>query len=113
EPIGVVAVITPWNWPVMLTMRMLAPVLAAGNVAVLKPAALTSAVTVAALAHLCADSELPEGVVGCVLGGKSVGRNLVEHRGVDMVGFTGSTAAGVDILRVNAPLVRPSVLELG
>src|SRR5699024_416807 len=68
EPIGVVAVITPWNWPVMLTMRMLAPVLAAGNVAVLKPAALTSAVTVAALAHLCADSELPEGVVGCVLG---------------------------------------------
>src|SRR5437762_1512938 len=86
EPVGVVAVITPWNWPLTLLVRSLAPALAAGNAAVVKPASLTSAVTVEALALLTAQPDLPDGILGCVLGsGAVVGDALVGHEGVEMI----------------------------
>src|SRR2546430_13897457 len=91
EPVGVVAVITPWNWPLTLLVRSLAPALAAGNAAVVKPASLTSAVTVEALALLAAQPDLPDGILGCVLGsGGVVGDALVGHDGVEMIAFTRS-----------------------
>src|SRR5205823_8263481 len=84
EPVGVVAVITPWNWPLTLLVRSLAPALAAGNAAIAKPASLTSAVTVEALRLLAEQPDLPPGIVTCVLGpGGVVGDALVGHEGVD------------------------------
>ena len=72
EPVGVVAVITPWNWPLTLLMRSLAPALAAGNSCVVKPASLTPAITVESLGLLAADPDLPGGILTCVLGAGSV-----------------------------------------
>src|SRR5215210_7918827 len=83
EPVGVVAVITPWNWPLTLLVRSLAPALAAGNAAVVKPASLTSAITVETLALLARQAALPPGILTCVLGpGAVVGDALVGHDGV-------------------------------
>jgi acyl-CoA reductase-like NAD-dependent aldehyde dehydrogenase len=113
EPVGVVAVITPWNWPVTLLVRSLAPALAAGNPCVVKPSVLTSAITVDVLA-LLAGADLPAGVLGCVLGpGARVGEALVRHPGVDMIAFTGETETGVSVMRHAAQGVRKVALELG
>jgi betaine-aldehyde dehydrogenase len=114
EPIGVVAVITPWNWPLTLLARSLAPALAAGNACVVKPASLTSAITVEALALLAENPELPEGVLGCVLGsGATVGDALVGHEGVDMIAFTGETTTGIQVMKRAAEGLRKVALELG
>lgn len=114
EPVGVVAVITPWNWPLTLLVRSLAPALAAGNACVVKPASLTCAITVEALALLDAQPELPEGVLTCVLGsGAVVGDRLVGHEGVDMIAFTGETGTGVQVMQRAAPGLRKVALELG
>ncbi len=114
EPLGVVAVITPWNWPLTLLMRSLAPALAAGNAVVVKPASLTSAVTVTALALLAADPDLPEGVLTCVLGsGAIVGDALVRDPRVEMVAFTGESGTGVGVMRNAADDLRKVSLELG
>ncbi len=114
EPCGVVAVITPWNWPLVLLVRSLAPALAAGNACVVKPASLTAAVTVETLALLATQPELPEGVLACVLGsGAVVGEQLVGHDGVDMVAFTGETETGIRVMRRAAQGLRKVALELG
>jgi betaine-aldehyde dehydrogenase len=114
EPVGVVAVITPWNWPLTLLVRSLAPALAAGNAAVVKPASLTSAVTVEALALLAAQPDLPDGVLGCVLGsGAVVGDALVGHDGVEMIAFTGETRTGIHVMKRAAEGLRKVALELG
>jgi betaine-aldehyde dehydrogenase len=114
EPVGVVAVITPWNWPLTLLTRSLAPALAAGNAVVAKPASLTSAVTVAALAPLADDPELPEGILGCVLGsGAVVGEALVRHPGVEMIAFTGESTTGIDVMKSAADRLKKVSLELG
>jgi acyl-CoA reductase-like NAD-dependent aldehyde dehydrogenase len=114
EPVGVVAVITPWNWPLTLLTRSLAPALAAGNAVVVKPASLTSAVTVAALAPLTADPELPEGIVSCVLGsGAVVGDALVKHPDVEMVAFTGASSTGIGVMKNAADRLKKVSLELG
>ncbi len=114
EPLGVVAVITPWNWPLTLLMRSLAPALAAGNTCVVKPASLTPAITVEALAHLAAVSELPDGVVTCVLGpGGVVGDALVGHPKVHMIAFTGESGTGINVMRRAAADLRKVALELG
>ena len=114
EPCGVVAVITPWNWPLVLLVRSLAPALAAGNACVVKPASLTSAVTIETLALLAAQPDLPEGVLGCVLGsGAVVGEELVGHGGVDMVAFTGETETGIRVMKRAAEGLRKVALELG
>jgi betaine-aldehyde dehydrogenase len=114
EPVGVVAVITPWNWPLTLLVRSLAPALAAGNATIVKPASLTSAITVEALALLAADDDLPAGTLGCVLGaGAVVGDALVGHDGVEMIAFTGETSTGIDVMKRAADGLRKVALELG
>jgi len=114
EPVGVVAVITPWNWPLTLLVRSLAPALAAGNACVVKPASLTSAVTVEATALLAAQPEMPDGIFGCVVGaGSVVGDALVGHDGVDMVAFTGESETGIHVMKRAAEGLRKVALELG
>lgn len=114
EPVGVVAVITPWNWPLVLLMRSLAPALAAGNTAIVKPASLTAGITVAALDLLAAEEELPADVLTCVVGsGSTIGDALVGHEAVDMIAFTGETSTGVHVMRRAAEGLRKVALELG
>lgn len=114
EPVGVVAVITPWNWPLTLLMRSLAPALAAGNACIVKPASLTPAITVEGLKLLAADPALPEGILTCLLGpGAIVGDALVSHSGVDMVAFTGESSTGVGVMHKAAEGLRKVALELG
>ncbi len=114
EPVGVVAVIVPWNWPVLLTLRELAPALAAGNTAIVKPA-LEAPLTIMRILGLTADDfELPKGVVNGVLGsGSVVGELLVSHPGVQMISFTGSVETGKRIMRSAAEHIKKVVLELG
>ena len=114
EPVGVVAVITPWNWPLTLLVRSLAPALAAGNASVVKPASITPAITVEALALLAEQPGLPEGILTCVLGpGSVVGEALVGHDGVDMIAFTGETETGIRVMKRAAEGLRKVALELG
>ena len=114
DPVGVVAIVTPWNWPLLLTVRALAPALAAGNACVVKPASVTSASIVHALRLLAAHPDLPGGALTCLLGsGARVGDALVGSAQMDMVAFTGDTSTGVQVMqRAAEQLVRVS-LELG
>jgi len=114
EPVGVVAVITPWNWPLTLLVRSLVPALAAGNTTVVKPASITPAISVEALALLARQPGLPDGVLTCVLGsGTTVGESLVGHDGVDMIAFTGETDTGIRVMKRAADGLRKVALELG
>ena len=114
EPVGVVAVITPWNWPLTLLIRSLVPALAAGNATVVKPASITPAITVEALALLAEQPDLPTGILTCVLGsGGVVGEALVGHDGVDMIAFTGETETGIRVMKRAAEGLRKVALELG
>jgi betaine-aldehyde dehydrogenase len=112
EPVGVVAGITPWNFPLWQAVWKLAPALAAGNTVVIKPAENTP-LSVTRLAELAADV-LPAGALNVVHGRGSVaGAALVAHPGVDMVSFTGSTAAGRAIARLAGDAPKKVLLELG
>ena len=112
EPIGVIAGIVPWNYPQTLSSFKYAPALAAGNTIVLKPSPETVLDSyVFAEAVIAAD--LPPGVINVVPGGRELGAYLVQHRDVDKVAFTGSTAAGRQIAEVCGRLLRPVSLELG
>jgi len=93
EPIGVVGLVTPWNFPIAIPAWKAAPALAFGDTVVLKPAPQTPAVA-AAMAQVLQDSGLPHGVFNLVLGDVDAGRALVAHPGVDAISFTGSQAAG-------------------
>lgn len=112
EPVGVVAAITPWNYPQPLAAMKLAPALAAGCTVVLKPAPET-ALDAFAFAEAALEAGLPAGVVNVVPAGRETSAYLVEHPGVDKVAFTGSTAAGRAIGEVCGRLLRPVTLELG
>ncbi|MCK8673012.1 aldehyde dehydrogenase [Rhodococcus sp. HM1] len=112
EPVGVVAAITPWNYPQPLAAMKLAPALAAGCTVVLKPAPET-ALDAFAFADAAVEAGLPEGVLSVVPAGREAGAYLVSHPGVDKVAFTGSTAAGRAIGEVCGRLLRPVTLELG
>jgi betaine-aldehyde dehydrogenase len=113
EPVGVCALITPWNYPLLQISWKLAPALAAGNTAVIKPSELTPLSTVA-LAVLCEEAEVPPGVVNLVLGqGGTAGQALVAHPGVDLISFTGGLATGERIMAEAARGVRRVALELG
>ena len=112
EPVGVVAGITPWNFPLWQAVWKLAPALAAGNTVVIKPAENTP-LSVTRLAELAADV-LPAGTLNVIHGRGSVaGAALVAHPGVDMVTFTGSTAAGRAIARLAGDAPKKVLLELG
>ncbi|MXW46035.1 MAG: aldehyde dehydrogenase family protein [Gammaproteobacteria bacterium] len=114
EPMGVVAVISPWNWPISLLVRDLAPALAAGNAVLSKPASQTAGISIEILSLLVECEGLPEGVVGMLTGsGGSVGQAIVEHPGVDMLAFTGDGATGKGIARDAAATVKKVALELG
>jgi len=113
EPLGVVGVIVPWNFPMPIAGWGLAPALAAGNTVVLKPAELTP-LTALRLAELALDAGLPEGVFTVVTGkGSVVGQRLVEHPAVRKVCFTGSTEVGKQIMAGCAAQVKRLTLELG
>jgi aldehyde dehydrogenase (NAD+)/phenylacetaldehyde dehydrogenase len=112
EPIGVVAAITPWNFPLVLAMWKIAPALAAGCTVVLKPAPETplSALRLVELAKLAG---LPDGVLSVVTGGAATGGALASHPKIAKVAFTGSTATGQSILQASVPDLKRVTLELG
>jgi aldehyde dehydrogenase (NAD+) len=112
KPVGVVGAVVPWNFPQVLTMFKLAPLLAAGCTVVIKPSPETVLDSLL-LAEAIIEAGLPAGVVNIVPGGRDLGAYLVEHPGVDKVAFTGSTAAGRMIARRCGELLRPVTLELG
>jgi len=113
EPLGVVGVIVPWNYPMPIAAWSFAPALAAGNAVLLKPAEATP-LTALRLAELAVQAGLPEGVF-TVLPGEGVvtGARLVEHPDVAKIGFTGSTAVGKQIMAICAQQVKRLTLELG
>ncbi|WP_171163436.1 aldehyde dehydrogenase family protein [Streptomyces sp. I05A-00742] len=109
EPLGVVAAVVPWNYPLLMAVWRFAPALAAGNTVVVKPAETTPDSALLAARH--ADEVLGPGVLGTVPGGRDTGRRLVGHEGVDAVAFTGSRAGGLDVAARAG--VRRVSLELG
>ncbi len=113
EPLGVVGLIVPWNFPLLIASWKVAPALAAGNAVVLKPAELTP-LTALELERIALEAGLPEGVVNVVVGpGRTCGQRLVEHPDVAKVAFTGSTEVGRGIAAGAAETIKRVTLELG
>jgi acyl-CoA reductase-like NAD-dependent aldehyde dehydrogenase len=113
EPLGVVALITPWNFPLTIASWKLAPALAAGNTVVLKPAELTP-LTALEFERIALEAGIPDGVVNVVVGpGSTAGARLVEHPDVAKVAFTGSTEVGRRIAAGAAATIKRVTLELG
>jgi betaine-aldehyde dehydrogenase len=111
EPIGVVAQVTPWNYPLMMAIWKIAPALAAGNTLVIKPSDTTPASTLL-LGELC-NEFFPPGVVNVVMGDRDTGRALVEHPVPRMVSITGSVRAGIEVAASAARDLKKAHLELG
>jgi acyl-CoA reductase-like NAD-dependent aldehyde dehydrogenase len=113
EPLGVVGLIVPWNFPLNIASWKLGPALACGNTVVLKPAELTP-LSALRLAELILEAGIPEGVVNVVVGkGSVVGQRLVEHPDVAKIGFTGSTEVGRSVMAGAAGTIKRVTLELG
>ena len=113
EPLGVVGLIVPWNFPLNIASWKVGPALACGNTIVLKPAELTP-LTALRLGELALDAGIPEGVLNVVSGkGSVVGQRLIEHPGVAKIGFTGSTEVGQHVMRGAAETIKRVTLELG
>jgi phenylacetaldehyde dehydrogenase len=112
EPVGVVALVLPWNFPFMIAAWKLAPSLAAGCTVVIKPAEQTP-LTALRLAALCQEAGIPDGVVNVLTGDGRTGAALAAHPGVAKVSFTGSTQVGRSVMAAAAPTVKRLTLELG
>jgi acyl-CoA reductase-like NAD-dependent aldehyde dehydrogenase len=113
EPLGVVGLITPWNFPLAIASWKLAPALAAGNTVVLKPAELTP-LTALRFGAIALEAGIPQGVVNVVVGpGRTCGQRLVEHPDVAKIAFTGSTEVGRSIAAAAAQTIKRVTLELG
>jgi acyl-CoA reductase-like NAD-dependent aldehyde dehydrogenase len=113
EPIGVVAAIVPWNFPLLLTSWKVGPALAAGNTVIIKPASQTP-LTALALADIACELGVPPGVINVVTGpGSTVGQMLVQHPGIDKIAFTGDTTTGKAIMKGSAETLKRITLELG
>ena len=113
EPVGVVAAIVPWNFPLLLTAWKVAPALACGNTVIIKPASQTP-LTALALAEAAVEAGLPAGVLNVITGpGASVGQMIVDHPGIDKIAFTGDTSTGKQIMRGSAESLKRITLELG
>ncbi|MBC9730931.1 aldehyde dehydrogenase family protein [Streptomyces sp. TRM68367] len=113
EPVGVCAMNTPWNYPLLQASWKIAPALAAGNTFVIKPSEITPLTTVA-LIELLAEAGLPVGVANIVTGpGHTVGARLAEHPDVDLISFTGGLVSGTKVAQAAAPSVKKVALELG
>jgi acyl-CoA reductase-like NAD-dependent aldehyde dehydrogenase len=114
EPVGVIGFITPWNLPTIMTAVKLAPALAVGNTCVLKPPSINSAIGLKFAHVLSQVPGLPKGVVNIVTGsGSEAGAALASHTEIDLIGFTGSSETGKEILALAAPTVKKCVMELG
>jgi acyl-CoA reductase-like NAD-dependent aldehyde dehydrogenase len=113
EPLGVVGLITPWNFPMNIASWKLAPALACGNTLVLKPAEITP-LTALRLGEIALEAGIPEGVVHVVVGpGRVVGQRLIEHPGVRKIAFTGSTEVGRKVMQGASGTIKRVTLELG
>ncbi|WP_406193660.1 aldehyde dehydrogenase family protein [Streptomyces sp. NBC_01017] len=112
RPIGVVAAITPYNFPLILAGSKMAPALAAGNTVVHKPAEETP-LSALYMAELFKRAGVPDGVVNVVTGGPAAGEALLRHSGVDKVAFTGSTAVGRRVAALAGESLKPVTMELG
>ena len=113
EPLGVVGLIVPWNFPLNIASWKVGPALACGNTVVLKPAELTP-MTAIRLAELALEAGIPEGVFNVVVGpGRIVGERLIQHPDVAKIGFTGSTEVGAGVMRGAAATIKRVTLELG
>ena len=113
EPVGVVAAIVPWNFPLLLAAWKVAPALACGNAVILKPASQTP-LTALALGRIAIEAGLPPGVLNVITGpGSTVGQAIVEHPGIDKIAFTGDTSTGKAIMRSAAGTLKRITLELG
>jgi aldehyde dehydrogenase (NAD+) len=112
EPIGVVGLIIPWNFPLLLASWKLGPALACGNTVVLKPAEQTP-LTALRFGELAIEAGLPPGVLNILTGGPETGKAIVRHPGIDKIAFTGSTAVGKEIMRSSADTLKRVTLELG
>jgi acyl-CoA reductase-like NAD-dependent aldehyde dehydrogenase len=113
EPLGVVGLIVPWNFPLNIASWKLGPALACGNTVVLKPAELTP-LSALRLGELCLEADIPDGVVNVLPGkGSVVGRRLIEHPDVAKIGFTGSTEVGRTVMQGAARTIKRVTLELG
>ena len=113
EPVGVVGLIVPWNFPAMLASWKLGPALAAGNTVILKPASYTP-LTAIRLGELALEAGIPAGVLNVVTGpGPSVGAAIAGHPGVDKVALTGETSTGQEVMRLAAGNIKKVSLELG
>src|SRR5829696_5519275 len=113
EPIGVVGLIVPWNFPLLMASWKVAPALAAGNTAILKPASY-SPLTAIRLAELALEAGIPPGVLNVVTGpGGTAGASIAAHPGIGKVAFTGETTTGQEIMRLASGNVKKISLELG
>ena len=112
EPVGVVGMIVPWNFPLLLASWKVGPALACGNTIVWKPASLTPLTTLR-FGELAVEAGLPAGVLNILTGPSEVGRAMVRHPGIDKIAFTGSTEVGKDIMRSAADSMKRLTLELG
>lgn len=113
EPVGVVAAIIPWNFPMAAAAWKVAPALAAGNAIILKPSPYTPA-TAVMMAQICADAGVPPGIFNVVTGpANEIGAALVAHPKVDKIAFTGSTCVGQQVMRDSAETLKRLTLELG
>src|SRR5262249_10212528 len=112
EPVGVCALITPWNWPINQIAAKVAPALAAGCTVVLKPSEVAP-LNAVLFAEVLEEAGVPAGVFNLVHGDATVGQALADHPDVDMISFTGSTRAGVDVAVRAAPTVKRVTQELG
>jgi len=112
EPVGVVGLIIPWNFPLLLASWKLGPALACGCTIVLKPAEQTPLTTLR-FGELAIEAGLPAGVLNIVTGGPETGKAIVSHAGIDKIAFTGSTAVGKEIMRSAADTLKRVTLELG
>ena len=113
EPVGVVAAIVPWNFPLLLAAWKIAPALACGNTVIVKPASQTP-LTALALGDIAVEVGLPVGVLNVLTGpGAELGQAIVEHPGIDKIAFTGDTSTGKGIMRGAAGTLKRITLELG
>jgi aldehyde dehydrogenase (NAD+) len=112
EPVGVVGLIIPWNFPLLLASWKLGPALACGNTIILKPAEQTP-LTALRLGELAIEAGFPAGVLNIVTGGPEVGKAIVRHDGINKIAFTGSTAVGKEIMRTASDTLKRVTLELG
>ncbi|MFL0507468.1 aldehyde dehydrogenase [Ureibacillus sp. 179-F W5.1 NHS] len=112
RPVGVVGLINPWNLPLLLMTRKLAPALAGGNTVVMKPSEVTP-MTATVLAQICSDAGVPDGVVNMVHSFGETGAAITSHPDVDAIAFTGETVTGSAIMKAAAPTLKKLSFELG